>query len=152
MRSVVEQLELQVSTQPDKLLYAFLNIDGHVIESVTYAQFFQRTTDIAVHLYQLGLLKPGDRVLLAYPPGIEMIAALFACFRLGLIPVPVYPPARPGFEAALRRINYIADDCEAQTVLTDRSVFWSLKWHQAKHRIKPNSWRKRMEIKMLSRD
>ena len=37
-------------------------------------------------------LKRGDRALLVYPPGLEVIVAFFACARLGAIPVPVYPP------------------------------------------------------------
>ena len=43
MASVIKELELQVAAHPDKLLYAFLDIDGDIAESVTYTQFFQRT-------------------------------------------------------------------------------------------------------------
>ena len=35
LSSVVEALQRQVEAQPDKLLYAFLDIDGHITESVT---------------------------------------------------------------------------------------------------------------------
>ena len=133
--SVVQQVQLQVARTPDQLLYAFLDIKGDITQSVTYAQFFQRTTDIALHLQQVASSAPGDRVLLAYPPGIEMIAAMFACFRLGLIPVPVYPPTGHGFLSAMHRMDFIARDCGAQMVLTDRSIFWSVKWNQAKSRI-----------------
>lgn len=133
--SVVEHVQRQVSVTPDKRLYAFLDIKGDITQSVTYAQFFQRTTDIALHLQQVAPSSPGERVLLAYPPGIEMIAAMFACFRLGLIPVPVYPPTGHGFASAMHRMDFIARDCGAQMVLTDRSIYWSVKWNQAKSRI-----------------
>ena len=57
---------------------------------------------VAAYLQQsLSKVKPGDRVLLAYPPGLEMITAFFACIRLGWIPVPVYPPTGHGFDSAL---------------------------------------------------
>ena len=135
MPSVVQEVQLQVAIKPDKLLYAFLDIKGDITQSVTYAQFFQRTTDIALHIQQAAPSPPGGRVLLAYPPGIEMIAAMFACFRLGLIPVPVYPPTGHGFLSAMHRMDFIARDCGAHMVLTDRSIFWSVKWNQAKSRI-----------------
>lgn len=37
-------------------------------------------------------VKPGDRVLLVYPPGLEFIVAFLACLRAGAVAVPVYPP------------------------------------------------------------
>ena len=143
MASIVEQFQLQVEAKPKKLLYAFLDIKGRVTESFTYAQFYQRTTDIALHLQQVAPSPPGGRVLLAYPPGIELIAALFACFRLGWLPVPVYPPTGRGFQSAMDRLDFIARDCGAHIVLTDRTIFWSVKWNQAKNRIQQHRAGKR---------
>ena len=71
MRSILEPFYEWAGRNPDQLLYAFLDIDGRTTESYTYAQFLQRTSDIAVHIRQTRSLKPGDRVLLAYPPGVE---------------------------------------------------------------------------------
>ena len=98
---------------PDTLLFAFLDGDGRITESYSYAQFLQRTTDIASHIQRTFPMDPGERVLLAYPPGVEMICAFFACVRLGLIPVPVYPPTSHGFQAARDKTEFIARDCQA---------------------------------------
>lgn len=134
-RSILEPFYAWVDRNPDQLLYAFLDIDGRTTESYTYAQFLQRTTDIATHLRGTRKLSPGDRVLLAYPPGVEMICAFFACVRLGLIPVPVYPPAGSGFQAALAKTDFIARDCDAAAVLTDRSYYWSMRLNEMRHRV-----------------
>ena len=128
--------------EPDHLLYAFLDIDGRVTESYTYAQFLQRTTDIAAHIRRVSRLRTGDRVLLAYPPGVEVICAFFACVRLGLIPVPVYPPAGNGFRAALEKTEFIARDCDAAAVLTDRSFYWSMKVNEARLAVSTLSLRR----------
>src|SRR5688500_18511608 len=106
--SILGPLRHWTEQQPDKVLYAFLNSDGQISESYTYAQFLQRTTDIADYLRRAARLRPGDRVLLAYPPGLEMICAFFACARLGLLPVPVYPATSHGFRAALDKTEFIA--------------------------------------------
>ena len=62
-----------------------------------------------------------------------MICAFFACARIGLIPVPAYPPTGRGFQAALAKLNFIANDCGASAVLTERSYFWSMKLSQARN-------------------
>ena len=135
MPSIIAQLRERVGETPDKLLYAFLNLDGETTESYTYASFWQRTTDIAAHIQSSTQLTCGDRVLLAYPPGLEIICAFFACVRLGLVPVPVYPPSSHGFQAALYKMNFIAQDSGAAAVLTDRSYYWSMKLNRTRERI-----------------
>jgi thioester reductase-like protein len=108
-------------------LFAFLDIKGDIKESYTYGDFEYKSRTIAGHIHSHGNLSPGDRVLLAYPPGLEMIWAFFACVKLGLIPVPVYPPSAQGLEASVQKMNFIARDSGAKAVLTDRSCYWSYK-------------------------
>jgi thioester reductase-like protein len=124
-----------IERNPDQLLYAFLDIDGRTTESYSYAQFLQRTTEIASHIRRTHPMAPGERVLLAYPPGVEMICAFFACVRLGLIPVPVYPPTGHGFQAALEKTEFIARDCDAAAVLTERSYYWSMRVNETRNAV-----------------
>jgi long-chain acyl-CoA synthetase len=57
-------------------------------ESVSYEQFDAATTSFARGLLAQGC-QPGDRVALHWPNSIEMVKLLFACFKAGLIAVPV---------------------------------------------------------------
>src|SRR5207342_2277096 len=75
-----------------------------------------------------------DRVLLAYPPGLEMICAFFACAHAGLIPVPVYPPSSHEFRSALYKMSHIARDCQASAILTSRDYFSALTANLARGR------------------
>jgi len=133
--SVLDVLRANAERHPDKLLYAFLDKHGRTTESYTYESLLRRTEEIASHLYATHRLESGQRVILVYPPGLEMICALFACVRLGVIPVPVYPPASHGFAAALYKMDFIAKDCAAAAALTDRSYLWSLKLHRARRSL-----------------
>jgi thioester reductase-like protein len=142
MRSIIGPFRDWVERAPDKLLYAFLDVDGRVTESYTYAQFLQRTADIALHIQRTHPMDPGERVLLAYPPGVEMICAFFACVRLGLIPVPVYPPTSHGFQAALAKTDFIARDCQASAVLTARSYYWSMKVNKTRNSVATFSFKR----------
>ncbi len=121
MPSIISPFEDRVKKHPHQLLYSFLDIKGNVKESYTYEEFDVRVKCIAAHLQNYHNFQAEERILLAYPPGIEMICSFFACVRLGAIPVPVYPPSANGFEAAMLKMKFIAKDCDARCILTTRA-------------------------------
>src|ERR1700735_3536507 len=108
--SILDNLDRLADEHPNKPLYSYLDLNGNPIETHTYASFLRRAQAIAGHLRKEGCFAAGDRVLLAYPPGLEMICAFFGCVRAGLIPVPVYPPSSRGFQSALYKMIHIAMD------------------------------------------
>ena len=142
MRSILAQFYEWAARCPDQLLYAFLDSDGRVTESYSYAAFLQRSADVAAHIRNTHPLRAGERVLLAYPPGVEMICAFVASVRLGLIPVPVYPPAGRGFQGALAKTDFIARDCGASAVLTERSYYWSMRLHETRNAVATLSFKR----------
>src|SRR5271170_837105 len=113
MASILGHLDRLADEHPEKLLYSYLDVNGDPLESYTYASFLHRAQAIAGHLRKDDRFVTGDRLLLAYPPGLEMICAFFGCVRAGLIPVPVYPPSSRGFQSALYKMVHIAKDCQA---------------------------------------
>jgi thioester reductase-like protein len=125
MSSILVELNKRIEEHPNKLLYAFLNIKGEIIESYTYKEFEIRSKNIAGFIQNNYNFKSGDRILLAHPPGLEMICSFFACVHLGLIPVPVYPPSANGFESSVRKMKSIGMDCDASAILTTRSYYLS---------------------------
>ncbi len=135
MASILGRLDRLADEHPDKLLYSYLDVNGDPIESYTYAAFLHRAQAIAGHLLKDGRFATGDRLLLAYPPGLEMICAFFGCVRAGLIPVPVYPPSSRGFQSALYKMVHIAKDCQAEGILTSRDYHASLKTNLARSGI-----------------
>jgi len=118
MNSIVSCLEHWAATQPHQRYSRFLDLRGNETESYTYQSFHERTRYLAEYLSQHVHLKAGDRALLVYPPGLEIIVAFFACARIGVIPVPVYPPS---FARGLAKLTFIVNDCGARFALTTRS-------------------------------
>jgi thioester reductase-like protein len=127
MESILDRLDRLGYEHPHKLLYSYIDLNGNPIEGYTYASFLRRTKAIAGHLLKEGRFAAQDRLLLAYPPGLEMICAFFGCVRAGLIPVPVYPPSSRGFQSALYKMIHIAKDCQAAGILTSKDYHASLK-------------------------
>ena len=134
-RNFIQLFKENVKKHPQQPLYVFLDIHGSVKASYTYEQFDERSKALACSLIRKENLNAGDRVLLAYPPGLEMMVAFFACARAGIIPVPVYPPTTQGFSAAFEKMTYIATDCQAAAVLTDRTLYWSMRVNLTKTRL-----------------
>ena len=120
MASILDKLDSLGAQHPHRLLYSYIDVNGNPIGGYSYESFLHRTKVIAGHLRKEHGFKSQDRLLLAYPPGLEMICAFFGCVRAGLIPVPVYPPSSRGFQGALYKMVHIAKDCQAAGVLTSQ--------------------------------
>ena len=57
-------------------------------------------------------------VLLVFVPGLAFTASLIACFKAGLVGVPVYPPDPTRLGKELHHFTTIQQDCGAKVVLT----------------------------------
>ncbi|QDU25247.1 Putative fatty-acid--CoA ligase fadD21 [Anatilimnocola aggregata] len=109
--SLIDALQYWTEKQPDDTAYIFT--DGESEETkLTFAQFNDRVRSIARRLVDEKL--SGERVLLLYPPGLEYVAAYFACLAAGAVAVPAYPPRR---NRNMLRIQAIADDAQAKAAL-----------------------------------
>src|SRR5580698_2361130 len=130
--SILDKLDSLGNQHPHRLLYSYIDVNGNPIGGYSYEQFLHRTKVIAGHLRKEHGFQSQDRLLLAYPPGLEMICAFFGCVRAGLIPVPVYPPSSRGFQGALYKMVHIAKDCQAAGILTSKDYLGSLKTNLAR--------------------
>src|SRR5271157_3162680 len=132
MASILDKLDSLGDQHPHRVLYSYIDVNGNPIGDYSYESFLHRTKVIVGHLRKEHGFKSQDRVLLAYPPGLEMICAFFGCVRAGLIPVPVYPPSSRGFQGALYKMVHIAKDCQATGILTSKDYLGSLKTNLAR--------------------
>jgi len=117
MTSLIDYLEYWAVKHPEKVLFAFRDAQGRIMEQHTYGTFNERTRTIAGHLREVLNLGSGERVLLAYAPGLEGIAALLACARVGLVGVPL-PASWTNNKATAYRFQTIMENCDAKAVLS----------------------------------
>ncbi|OMC31292.1 fatty acyl-AMP ligase [Mycobacterium colombiense] len=120
METLIDYLQMWEAQRPDQTLFRFVDADGRELEHYTYQAFAERSRELAAYLSQEAGLKSGERALLVYPPGLEMIAALYACARIGVIAVPVSPPLPMSFDSGLAKLSFIARDCQAVAVLSTK--------------------------------
>src|SRR5579885_527418 len=110
-------------TQPNQRGYTFL-MDGETEETaLTYGELDARARAIAARIQSI--CHPGEHVLLLYGPGLDYIAALFACQYAGVIPVPAYPPDPMRAARTLSRLQTIVTNCGASLALsTNEHLGW----------------------------
>ncbi|KAF9215752.1 hypothetical protein BGZ59_000423 [Podila verticillata] len=60
--------------------------------STTFHKFGKKVVNIAQFIEKRGGFCAGDRVVLLFTNGVEFVATLYACWFLGLVPVPVQLP------------------------------------------------------------
>jgi acyl-CoA synthetase (AMP-forming)/AMP-acid ligase II/acyl carrier protein len=112
--NLVELLGYRAANQTNQIAFTFLESDEGTEQSLTYQQLDTKARAIAVYLQQIS--KPGDRVLLLYPPGLDYIAAFFGCLYAELIAIPLYPPKN---SKKMSRIQAIMEDSQAKISLTN---------------------------------
>ncbi|KAI8602045.1 hypothetical protein EDD21DRAFT_89405 [Dissophora ornata] len=82
-RSVVNQDEI-----------AFVGVDGRGKDTkgITFRKFGAKVVSIANYIEKRGGFRTGDKVVLLFPNGVEFAATVYACWLLGLVPIPVQLP------------------------------------------------------------
>ncbi len=76
-------LDRHLATQPDKVAIVFEADDGKITK-VTYKELYRRVCMLANGLKSLRI-KKGDRVIIYMPMSIEVVVAMQACARLGVV-------------------------------------------------------------------
>ncbi|MEQ9047572.1 MAG: SDR family NAD(P)-dependent oxidoreductase [Sneathiellaceae bacterium] len=69
---------------------------------------------------------PGDRALLLYPPGLDVLPGLFGCLAAGVVAVPVPPLDGARLKHALPRLKAVVADAAPAAILTTADLAGSL--------------------------
>ncbi len=118
--TLVELLRGRAIQQPDDHAYTFL-IDGKkATPPLTYGELDRQARAIGA-LLQKHQAK-GERSLLLYPQGLEVIAAFCGCLYAGVIAIPVPPPESGRLKRTLPRLRAIVKDAEATVALTTAGI------------------------------
>ncbi len=123
---LVELLQSRAQGAPDATAYTFLDKGEKEGGRFTYSQLDEQARSIAVTLQRT--MKPGERALLLYPPGLDFIAAFFGCLYSGVVAVPAYPPDPHRLERSLPRLQTIAQDAQTSAILTTRPILTMMKF------------------------
>jgi acyl transferase domain-containing protein/acyl-CoA synthetase (AMP-forming)/AMP-acid ligase II/acyl carrier protein len=100
-----------------KTAFTFLEDGEKVNGAMTFSELDRKARSIAAHLQKTS--RPGDRVLLVMPAGLDYICAFFGCVYAGVIAVPALPPTNA---RGLPRLAAIAKDAQPRIALAPASM------------------------------
>lgn len=126
--------------RPDQTAFASLG-DGETESVLTYFELDRRARAVATRLQELGFV--GERVVLAYPSGLDFIVGFFACLYAGCVAVPTYLPHR----RTLDRFRAIVADAGARLVLSTSTA-----QHQAFARLEDGRMHEAVPLQWLATD
>lgn len=109
--NLIGVLRSHAEQRPDQQAFCFLQ-DGQDELVLTYDELDRKARAIAACLQGMGLR--GERVLLAYPHGLDFIAGFFGCLYAGCTAVPTCLPHR----RTIDRFLAVASDAAASLVLS----------------------------------
>ncbi|MEM7792884.1 MAG: fatty acyl-AMP ligase [Cyanobacteria bacterium P01_C01_bin.118] len=112
----------RATEQAEQVAYRFLANGEKETESLSYRELYLRAQATAFQLKANGV-QPGERAMLLYPSGLELIVALFGCLYAGVIAVLGYPPRR---NQHLARIRAIIQDAQPGVVFTTSELLGPL--------------------------
>ncbi|MBK6999606.1 MAG: aminotransferase class I/II-fold pyridoxal phosphate-dependent enzyme [Rhodoferax sp.] len=114
MPTILHRLAHYSTTDPDRTAFILEKMGCQPI-SLSYAQLHSRSNAVAAWLRQQ--VAAGDRVVLAFPNGLDFVVSFFGCLAAGVLAVPV-PLAAKG--KVHHRLNSIIHDSNPKLILTPR--------------------------------
>jgi fatty acid CoA ligase FadD21 len=118
--SVLSLLRERAGLQPDDVVFSFTDYDqdwAGVRETITWAQLYQRTLNLAHEIRRHG--EVGDRAVILAPQGLEYIVSFLGAMQAGFIAVPLSVPS-PG--AHDERVSAVLEDTSPAVVLTVSAI------------------------------
>ena len=121
LRTLVDLMRARTAEHGRATAFTFLGDGDEESEHLTYGHLDARARLVAAALRDRGI-RPGDRALLLFPPGLDFIPAFFGCLYAGVVAVPAYPPQPAQLARTLPRLLGIIDDAGVSIVLTTSNL------------------------------
>lgn len=117
--TLADILNYRATVTPSETAYTFLEYqkNGVIPHTLSYSHLYKAARNIASWLNRENGF--GERAVLLYPPSLDYIIALFACFLAGVLAVPSYPPLS---SRSFSQFLSIAQDARPRFILTTTSV------------------------------
>jgi len=135
-----EILKWRAVSAPDHNMFTLLNAKAHVAGNLTCLQLHKRAERFAYLCIEQAKLKTGDHVALLYPPGLDLITAVFGCLYVGLVPVPIRPPNFHNVITTLPTVKMIVEVSKASAIMTTIGLIKLLRSKEAQSVVETRQW------------
>lgn len=106
-------LDRNIAELGDGPAYRYLDFDRECAVELSWRQMGERLRAVGARLQQV--TRPGDRVAILTPQGVDYVVGFFAAVQAGAIAVPLFAPELPGHA---ERLEAVLADARPTVVLT----------------------------------
>lgn len=118
--NLIDLLRDQAATQPDSTAFTFLESGEEEGASVTWAALDVRSRAIAAAIQ--ARVRPGDRVLIMLPPGLDFAPAFFGVLYAGAVAIPTYPPSGARADRTSARLRGMIADADVALIVSSSAI------------------------------
>ncbi len=115
-------LDRNASEFGDTPSYRYLDFDHDRTVELSWTQLGSRLRAVGARLQQV--TRPGDRVAIVAPQGVEYVVGFFAAIQAGAIAVPLFAPELPGHT---ERLHAVLADAKPSVLLTTSAAAESVR-------------------------
>ncbi|CAB9509907.1 D-alanine--D-alanyl carrier protein ligase [Seminavis robusta] len=115
--TILEALAFHAAKTPERIVFTWVDINCKEQRKMTCQQLEDEANAVAARLLKLGCQK-GDRVMVAYPFGLEFLAGMFGAMKIGVIPCSIYPPNPNQLKTDMPKFRGFVEDAGAKFALT----------------------------------
>ena len=124
--TILQALSYYSESAPDFVVYTWVDNSCTETHRKTYRELDEESDAVAAHLLQQGC-KKGDRVMIAYPFGLEFVAGLFGAMKVGVIPCSIYPPDPRNPKTSTKQFRTFVKDAGAKIALSSNAFATAMK-------------------------
>ncbi|CAB9510351.1 D-alanine--D-alanyl carrier protein ligase [Seminavis robusta] len=115
--TILECLAHHATETPNKVVFTWVDIKCEEQYKMTFKQVEDQSNAVAARLLKLGCQK-GDRVMIAYPFGLQFLPGMFGAMKIGVVPCSIYPPNPNQLKTDMPKFRRFAEDAGAKYALS----------------------------------
>lgn len=120
--SIMDILNVRVAKQGDEVAFNYIGKSDLEHQKVTWKKFDERINALMLYMINKTSLQAGSHVALMYSLLIDFVVAVYACFKLGMVPVPVHPLDLRNLAEEYATFKNIIADYKISTVFMNEDI------------------------------
>ncbi|EER38198.1 meiotically up-regulated gene 62 protein [Histoplasma capsulatum H143] len=137
--TIFDLLQWRVTRQAEELSYCSIDGRGKEGKGITWKKFDTKVAGVAMYLRNKAKLKAGDHVILMYTHSEDFVYAVYACFCLGVIALPMAPIDQNRLSEDAPAFLHLVADFRVRAILVNSDVNDLLKQKPIAQHIKQSA-------------
>jgi hypothetical protein len=137
--NIHDLMQWRVARQGEELAYCTIDGRGKEGKGVNWKKFDLKVAAVAQYLKNKVKVQPGDNLVLMYTHSEEFVYAVFACFCVGAVAIPMAPVDQNRLNEDAPALLHIVADFKVKAILVNNDVDQVLKQKPVSQHLKQSA-------------